>query len=766
MADVAPGSSTESSVLERLRRQTTCPACGKRFTKPKLLPCNHSVCQDCLVLKKGVRKKRGLEFIVTCPTCNTEAELTKSGADSLPTAFFKRHMSEACSRLEQVVEGKGCEECGDSQAGLEAFCRDCERVLCSNCRAAHGKLRSLSAHAVVGMEAFSRQLTGHEDPANGLLLSASSADVMHCSTHNEPLKLYCRTCHTVICHDCTVKEHAQPRHKVELVDNLVQKQKQDLEEGVVGLRGHLAEVRKSMSERASVQQDLAQQKTALCLVLDDIFREAQHKLEQRKKKLVQEVERKALEETAKILQDLNRFEKKASELDSLIQACSEALQHTTDQEFMILRRDLQTRLKEVAIRKQSQLLASSELPNLFLPVSTSTEIESACKDLTHNSLCVSLSQSRVQKVKSAAAELGKEVQIVFSALTAQGTPCIEPLEIQVKVTVPRFELEVAAAVNPSLAIGTYQVSFTPFKKGEHLVAIQVGGQEVASSPYRVPVRSSKLDLGLPEKVLTKKDWAWGVACGSVSRQIYVTENYNHRISVCDKDGNAVRNIGQKGLKPGQMLYPTGIAVNRGGDIYVADGKESGRVQKLSKTGQLLAIYVELNEPQGVTLNSTEDRVYVCDNGSQRIMVFDADLKLVESFGELSCSLEHGHQEVNAALESLHSVALDGAGNIYLTDTTSQHIHVYDQSGTHKHSIGHPHDDEFAPSGIVIEDEHMFIADRGGNQVVVFTTAGDFVMATGSYGTADGQFHNPSSMAVDVDGYLYVCDYGNSRIQVF
>jgi DNA-binding beta-propeller fold protein YncE len=316
-------------------------------------------------------------------------------------------------------------------------------------------------------------------------------------------------------------------------------------------------------------------------------------------------------------------------------------------------------------------------------------------------------------------------------------------------------------------VGTYTITFTPTKKGEHLVSVRVGGGEIEHSPLRVPVRSSRLDLGLPEKVLVNKEWAWGVACGRGDRLVYITENYGHRVSVWDKDGNAVRTVGQKGQKSGQIFHPRGIAVSRNGNIYVADGKDVGRIQKLSKTGQHLAHYTELNEPHGVALNRAEDRVYVCESGAQHVAVFDTDLQFIESFGDLSCSLEDGYQATAAtSLESPHSVALDDAGNIYVTDTMGQHVHVYDKTGAHLRSVGHPHDDEFAPSGIAIEDRHMFVADRGGNQVVVLTLAGEFVMATGSYGTAKGQFQNPSGLAIDLDGYLYVCDYGNSRVQVF
>ena len=774
-AEVLPG----GPLLGRLRRQTTCPKCHERFKQPKLLPCNHSVCRDCLSLKSGVRKGRGLDYIVSCPACQKEAELTKSGLDSLPVAFFKEHLSRSCVRLEQVTGGKGCEECGNPKADLTSFCRDCERVLCGECRASHGRLRSLSNHVVVGIEEYARELGGATSPTSkestnfaGQRPRSStivSSSVMKCSTHEgEPLKLYCVTCNALICHDCTVKDHTQPRHRADLVEKIVVKHRSDLETGITAVRKHLTEVQRSSAEKKGLLGELAEQKKELCRTLDHVFQELQLELEHRKRKLTREVEKKAEEESQKVSQDLSRLETKASELAGLVQACNEALLYTSDQEFMVLRRDLQARLKEVAVRKPSQSAPTpQDTPTLSLPLSCAREIESACLEVTGRSLVVSETKSKLQKVKSAMAEVGREVQIVFSALAKDEKPCVEPLTPRVKVTVPRFELELKAFVTPALSVGTYFISFTPTRKGEHLVSVEIGGVEMANSPLRVAVRSSKLDLGQPEKVLEKKEWPWGVACSHRDRLIYITENYNHRISVWDKNGKPVRTISQKGQKPGQIVHPTGIAISRNGDVYVADGKDIGRLQKLSQTGQHLAQYVGLNEPLGVALNAAEDRVYVCESGSQQVAVFDTELKLIERFGDLSCSLEHEYQPIETTtLESPHSIAIDTLGNIYITDTIGEHVHVYDKTGTHVKSIGHPHDDTFAPSGIAIEEEYMFLADRGGNQVVVLTTSGEFVMATGSYGTSNGQFNNPSGVAVDLDGYLYVCDYGNSRVQVF
>ena len=41
-----------------------------------------------------------------------------------------------------------------------------------------------------------------------------------------------------------------------------------------------------------------------------------------------------------------------------------------------------------------------------------------------------------------------------------------------------------------------------------------------------------------------------------------------------------------------------------------------------------------------------------------------------------------------------------------------------------------------------------------------------VASFGSRGDEEGQFHLPSGLVLDADGYLYVCDYYNDQLQLF
>ena len=61
---------------------------------------------------------------------------------------------------------------------------------------------------------------------------------------------------------------------------------------------------------------------------------------------------------------------------------------------------------------------------------------------------------------------------------------------------------------------------------------------------------------------------------------------------------------------------------------------------------------------------------------------------------------------------------------------------------------------------------MYVTEYGNNHVTVFRTSGEFVHSFGKEGSDKGDLGSPWGIAIDQDGFVFVCDYGNSRIQVF
>ena len=67
---------------------------------------------------------------------------------------------------------------------------------------------------------------------------------------------------------------------------------------------------------------------------------------------------------------------------------------------------------------------------------------------------------------------------------------------------------------------------------------------------------------------------------------------------------------------------------------------------------------------------------------------------------------------------------------------------------------------------MISQEYVYITEWHNDCVSLFCTSGEFVHSFGKKGSSKGELNSPYGIAIDKDGFVFVCDTGNSRIQVF
>ncbi|XP_030643452.1 tripartite motif-containing protein 45 [Chanos chanos] len=229
-----------------------CGVCKRMYRDPKILPCLHTFCADCVrqlepfsVLgvngKPLSRENPALlrdqaAVTVLCPECDSEVDLPSSGVDGLTTDHLA--LDEVFMETLLIENSVVCDLCADSDA--EKRCAVCSVNLCEFCSKAHRRQKKTAAHSIQNLEELKSQ--GH-----------LSRPVM-CSLHpGQELRLFCDPCDITVCIECASTFHRD--HKCTPTQDVINRHGDNIRELVTGsLRPRLERLEESL-RRVEVSQE-------------------------------------------------------------------------------------------------------------------------------------------------------------------------------------------------------------------------------------------------------------------------------------------------------------------------------------------------------------------------------------------------------------------------------------------------------------------------------------------------------------------------------
>ena len=282
--------------------------------------------------------------------------------------------------------------------------------------------------------------------------------------------------------------------------------------------------------------------------------------------------------------------------------------------------------------------------------------------------------------------------------------------------------------------------------------------------------------------------------------VYVADTYNHCIRKITPDGRVttLAGTGQPGLRngPGRLArfrYPTGVAVDRRGVVYVAD-RDNHCIRRISPTGQVTTVAgtgvagfangpartARFRWPSDVVV-APDGTLYVADRGNGRVRRIRPDGQV----GTLVRGGAAGSRESSSGIGTPTALALAANGTLYVgaEEETGGVLYAVSPAGRVRYVAGGGGDRWLNDgkgsevtfgnmSGMVVDGQgRIYVAESNMHQIRRVTPAG--VVSTvahgaGVFGPAESvlpDMDNPNGLAMGPGGTIYLTNGGGNCILI-
>ena len=304
--------------------------------------------------------------------------------------------------------------------------------------------------------------------------------------------------------------------------------------------------------------------------------------------------------------------------------------------------------------------------------------------------------------------------------------------------------------------------FQPTELGSYdLVYSKPSIIEVHQSPGITKVKVE--ELSHPLLTSNEVEGPWGIAVNKKG-EIIVADNKANSLCIFTSTGKPItlKNKDQKLNKPCE------VAIDASGNILVVD-RSNHCVKKFRVDDQHLSLIQSFTNqmtpnrnywPTGISI--FDKKVYVTDAINGHVNILNEDLEVTRTFGK---SGSRGGEFIHPT-----SVACDSDGKIYVVDNGNHRVQKFEPDGNFIPEFGDHGNDEGQfnyPVGITIDcskkPNMLYISDRGNQRISMFKTDGQFVA---SFRSEVCQDFDPCGLTVDENGKLYVCEFKTKRVLLF
>ena len=719
-----------------LPHQVTCQMCTGPFSDPRILPCLHSFCCQCLHREM---EKVGPQKSLQCPTCLRNVPIPVGGASAFPQNLHLGFEVEVAGYMSKFASSSGvsCTFCvkGCNDPAV-VFCCSCHMFMCKGGQECHNRVPQLSQHNVIGLDRESATL----------LPTLLKRTEHHCSDPKHKkldLDFYCKPCRSFICQLCVMILHKD--HNITELSTVAEADRDEMRGTLECAQEVVSTLAGAIDANKKMMQQVETSKQEAVLAITQTFKQLMETLVERKKVLLMELETIALSKTTSLTLQKEQFEKIQHDISHYTEVTSHILHTHTDHEVVALGGLVPTELK-ATLKKVENV---SPIPNSHSYLSATLQSDSLAKVLSEFGGVVDLSPSPSECTCTfkSVSRVKRKHHVKVETKTSKGERYpYGGLQVKSELRPKSHDGPVVLSQVEDHGDGTYTITLTPQIAGPHQLLITMDGHHVQGSPYDLKVMIDYTSLCDVQQVINVKGNPLCVAIHE-NGDIYVGSD-DHHIYVFDQGSHLKNTIGSKGSGDGQFNGPFSISII-GEVMYIADFGNH-RIQKLTTGGKFLHKFGKEGSGQGQFKNpwdvvvDSKNRVSVSDGGNNRVQVFSQD-------GEWLLTIVG---TVNDPFKGPKGLSLDPQGNIHVAVFGSKTIKVFTPEGTYVRSYG----DVKNPSGVAVDEEgYSYISEYSGGCFSIFDPKGQKIHTVGN-------LSRPLRVALDPQrGNLYVLNLDNNNV---
>ena len=556
----------------------------------------------------------------------------------------------------------------------------------------------------------------------------------------------CTECEELVCQHCSLKAHED--HKCELMEKTSPEDNAKFLTEKESLKVLSEEFIKARDKVHTTILDIKNQQLASINNLRTKFKELHNTLEQREQELVENVTIIAQHKLQILSQQEKTLSLASAELQSVVdntEGC-ENLSSISIRVNTELRKTIQQKIEEHS--ESGRSLGPVEEADMAVEVTCAEALQQLC--LTQANITTAVDPAKCTVHLTAPAEVGKPYVGSLTTRLSNGKPNNRKCKVTSHIKSLYNGVTTDCAIDKD-GPGRYSIQYTPTVRGHHELTVLINGHHVAGSPFPVHVSIRPTQLGKPVKIWTGIRTPYGITANSKGEILVALYEGSTNIVKYDAEGKRVDLVEKSGL-----VKPRGIACDDEDNIYCVD-EDSNRILTCDANGDNLKIReveLEKNSRGRTALAITDQKLFMAERRVVGLIkVYDKKLQRLPS-------IEYKNMKVTDISVDIHQ-------NLYVSDDKSNFcVHIFTKDGAHLRSIGHKKKELKSPWGLCVHGQNVYVTDVTNHSVFVFTTDGKYVTSFGQFGKKGGDFDWPCYTCADKNGFIYVTDFYNNRIQCF